>query len=318
MSERNRRRDFLKSSLLATAGAFVPATSGKAAAGQELSSDQSVVKNQFSADPLAPRRLTPNITTTRVGLGTGMCGHDRSSELTRLGHDEAIAQVRRCYDAGIRLFDMADLYGTHFFVGEALRDKPRDSYTFISKIWPHPGLEPNEREAEQCVKRFLKELGTDYVDLVQIHCQSDPQWPDQVAGLMDGLEKLKEQGFIRAHGVSTHSLIAAQTAAVHPWVDAIHFRMNNQDLRMDGTLEENRAAAMLAQKNGKGVIVMKVLGEGQITDPEEQKSSIRAVACHPATDVMVVAFKTREHIDSFLQKLTDVLAEEQKEQEQSA
>ena len=307
MMSQNRRREFLKSSLLATAGAFVPAASGRA----EVAAEPIAVKNPFSADPLALRRLTPTVQATRVGLGTGMAGYSRSSELTRLGHDEAVAQVRRCYDSGIRLFDLADLYGTHQIVGEALRDKPRDSYTLITKIWPHDGLDPNEKDADLCVKRFLQEIGTDYIDVVQIHCQSDPQWPTQVAALMEGLEKLKEQGLIRAHGVTTHSLVASQVAAEHPWVDTIHFRINNKDIRMDGTLEENRQAAMLAQKNGKGVIVMKVLGEGQITDPEEQKSTIRAVACHPSTDVMVVALKTQEYIDSFLEKLAEVLKEEE-------
>ncbi len=307
MKNQNRRREFLKSSLLATTGVFVPAVSGTA----QSQPEQIVVKNTFSADPVALRQLTPNVKATRVGLGTGMAGNNRSSELTRLGHDEAIAQIRRCYDSGIRLFDMADWYGSHPLVGEALRDKPRDSYTLISKIWPHNGLDSNEKDADLCVKRFLKEIGTDYIDLVQIHCLSDPQWPTQFTEMMEGLEKLKEQGLIRAHGVSTHSLVSSEVAAEHPWVDAIHFRINGKEVRMDGTLEENRAAAMLAQKNGKGVIVMKVLGEGQITDPEEQKSSIRAVACHPSTDVMVVAFKTQEHIDSFLEKLAEVLKEEE-------
>ena len=70
MKIQKRRRDFLKSSILATAGAFVPAASGRA----EDAPEPITVKNPFSADPLALRRLTPVVKATRVGLGTGMAG----------------------------------------------------------------------------------------------------------------------------------------------------------------------------------------------------------------------------------------------------
>lgn len=301
----NKRRAFLKSTLLGTAAVIGPNLPAQAESAP-------AVKNPFSSDPLAVRKLTDTVSATRVGLGTGMRGYNRQSDLTRLGHDKAIDLVRYCYDSGLRLFDLADVYGTHQVVGEALRDKPRDSYTIISKVWMLPGgiVPDNEKaDVEGTVERFLKEIGTDYIDLVQIHCLSKPDWPDEFAACRETLEKLKERGLIRAHGVSCHGLEAARVAAVHPWVDAFHIRLNTADARMDGTLDENIEVARLAQRNGKGIIVMKVLGEGAITDPAEQKKSIRMVTLLDATDVMVVGFTAREQVDIFMKNVAEALVE---------
>lgn len=298
----NKRRDFLKSTLLGTAAAFGPTISAPAA-------EAPPAKNPFSADPVAIRKLTETVSASRVGLGTGMRGYNRESDLTRLGKEKAVELVRYCYDLGVWLFDLADIYGTHQIVGEALRDKPRDSYTLISKVWGHPGGVPDEdhTDATTSVERFLKEIGTDYIDLVQIHCMNKPDWPDEFGRFFDDLEKLKERGLIKAHGVSCHGLEAARVAATHPWVDALHIRMNTADARMDGTLDENIEVARLGQKNGKGIIVMKVLGEGAIQDPAEQKKSIKMVTLLDATDVMVVGFTAIDQVDFFLTSVAEAL-----------
>jgi len=294
------RRDFLKKTLFGTT------VMGSASLVQ---GEEKPAKNPFSDDPVAMRKLTDTVSATRVGLGTGMRGHNQESDLTRLGHDKAVELIRYCYDKGVRLFDMADLYGTHRFVGEALRDKPRDSYTLVSKIWPHPGGVPDEckADAKTSVERFLKEIGTDYIDVLQIHCMSAPNWAEEFAELCDGLSELKERGLIRAHGISCHGIEAVRAGAVDDWVDTMHVRLNTTGARMDGTLEENLEVNKKAHDNGKGIIVMKVLGEGSITDPAEQKRSIRLVTCCESTDVMVVGFTAMEQVDIFLDNVKEAL-----------
>lgn len=300
------RRGFMKSTLLGA---------GAIAAGQEpvLRAESVEVpsgpfgKNPFSDDPVALRKLTDQITCSRIGLGTGMRGYNRESDFTRLGEEKAIDLLRYCHDVGIRLFDLADLYGSHTLIRKAFADKPRDSYTLITKIWGHPGGLGNDDERpdpEVTVNRFLDELGTEYIDLVQIHCMHNTEWPERFGHYFDGLDKLKSEGKIRAHGVSCHGLEAARVAATHPWVDAFHLRMNPFEARMDGTFAENLDVCRLAQHHGKGVVIMKVLGEGSITDPADQQKSIHCIANLPEADVMVVAFDTREQVDTFLEKAT--------------
>ena len=75
------------------------------------------------------------IKVSRVGLGTGMRGGKRQSNHTRMGKEKFDALAQGCYERGIRLFDVADLYGTHPFLARALRKMRRKDYVISSKIW---------------------------------------------------------------------------------------------------------------------------------------------------------------------------------------
>jgi aryl-alcohol dehydrogenase-like predicted oxidoreductase len=254
--------------------------------------------------------LTKEVKTTRVGFGTGMKGGERQSELTRLGWDKGIELLRFAYDQGIRLFDCADLYGTHAVVAEALKDKPRDSYVLISKVWLLGGGIPERERLDpvDTVQRFLRELKTDYIDLVQLHCMMRDNWTQEFAGAMESLAKLKKDGKIRAHGISSHALAATEKAAEQEWCDVVHVRLNSEGLAMDGPrndaarrVEEGVRVAKRAHDAGKGVIAMKVLGEGAMAnDPEMRKKSTKYVTQLDSVNAMIVAFAEKAHITEFL------------------
>ena len=160
-------------------------------------------------------------------MGTGVNSIMRTSQQIRnLGIEKFEQIIRLAYDEGIRYFDMADTYGSHGIVGRALKGKPRDSYTLVSKVWfLRLGLPEKKRDdADVAVKRFLKEYGTDYLDLVQIHCMTDADWPEKMRKQMDLLEEVREKGLIRSHGVSIHSLPALEAAAGEPWVQTWSIR----------------------------------------------------------------------------------------------
>lgn len=304
-----KRRDFLRSSLAGLGGVSL-ATRASSANDETAASVPKTPKYPFSTDPVARIKLTPNVETSRLGFGTGMAGHNRQSNLTRMDHSKAINLLKHAYDNGVRFFDCADLYGTHQIVAEALEGKPRDSYTLSSKIWPHPGGIPDEDrpDPEVVVKRFLQELKTDYLDVVQVHCMMKPDWKDDnIQRYCDGLEKLKEEGLIRAHGISVHHRESIKTAATDPWVDAIHIRLNATGARMDGTFEENVAYSQLAQENGKGIICMKLIGEGTIKDPEERKKSIEKVVRTGVVDVYIVGFEENWQVDELIENVGSAL-----------
>ncbi len=203
-----------------------------------------------AADPTALVPLGKRLKFPRMGMGTGVRGIMRTSEQIRMGVDKFEEVIRKAYDEGIRYFDMADIYGSHPIVGRVLKDKPRDSYVLGSKVWFLPGgLPESEREdADVAVKRFLKEYGTDYLDLVEIHCMTDPKWPEQMRKQMDLLEGLREKGLIRAHGVSVHSLGALEAAADEPWVDVVHARINHEGVQHGRQAGQSRAGA---EKNSR-------------------------------------------------------------------
>lgn len=269
----------------------------------------------FSTDPVAKVQLTPEITTTRVGLGTGVHGGQRQCNLTRMDRAQALDLIRYCYDCGIRFFDLADMYGTHGLIAEALAGKPRDSYTLSTKIWCQPGglPEPERPTADVLVERFLRELKTDYLDLVQLHCIRNAQWVETMGYQFEPLEALKKKGLVRAHGVSCHSLEAGTIAAEMPWVDVMHVRLNPEGKKMSGTWDENLAMVRKAKANGKGIVIMKILGEGTIQTPEGRRASIAAVTRLPEADTMICGFEKRQHVDEFLTNVRETLEEMAKE-----
>ena len=259
-----------------------------------------------AADPADPYGMVPlgktGLKVARIGCGTGMRGGMRESNQTRLGKEAFEGLLRAAYDRGVRLFDMADMYGTHGYVGRVLRDKPRDSYVLVTKIWRNRGGLPEaERlDADVLVDRFRKEIGTDYIDLVLLHCQTSPEWPEREQKQMDILGELKSKGIIRAHGASIHSLGALAKAAETPWVDSVHARINPYGTVMDGSAEEVAPVLAKLHAAGKGVVGMKLIGEGRFRHSDEMRdASVRYVLGLGSVDTMVVGFEKVEEIDDF-------------------
>ena len=236
----------------------------------------------------------------RIGCGSGTVASAKQSNQTRLGDDVFNDLLRYAYDSGIRFFDTADDYGTHRHLARALADKPRDSYQIVTKFVP-VGPQPGEELLSPAlpIERFLSELQTDTIDLLQIHCVFDIDWPDQHRPQMDAMADLKARGIIRAHGVSCHSLEALQTAANEPWVDVIHARINPFGPNMDDAPEKVLPVLQRAKANGKGVIGMKILGQGDL-NAAQRAESIEWVGGLDCVDVLLPAFESPAQIDEFM------------------
>ena len=262
-----------------------------------------------AVDPAALVPLGRHLKVCRLGFGTGMGGGNRQSNQTRLGREKFENLLRYAYDQNVRLFDMADLYGTHAYVGRVVKEKPRDSYWLSSKLWFRPkGLpEPERPDADVCTKRFLKELQTDYLDLLQIHCMTSATWPQEMRRQMDIMADLKRKGLIRAHGVSVHSIEALKAAAEEPWVDVIHVRLNPFKHRTDGPMEQVIPILKKAAAAGKGLIAMKLIGEGQF-NPEQREESFRFVMGLGCVDVLVVGIEKAQHVDEMKNRVQRILA----------
>lgn len=265
-----------------------------------LWADRLAVAAPAAANLATPVPLGKNLKVSRMGFGTGMRGVLRESNQTRLGAQQFDRLLQYCYDRHVRLFDMADLYGSHSFVARAMKGKPRESYTLVTKLWFGPrGLpEPERPDADVSVARFLKELETDYIDVVQIHCQTSANWPEEMRKQMDLLDDLKHKGAIRAHGVSIHSLAALQRAADEPWVDVVHTRVNPYARKTDGPMEKVVPILQKIHAAGKGIIGMKLAGEGTL-DAEQRRETLRFVMGLGCIDAMIVGFEKVDHIDEF-------------------
>jgi len=280
-----KRREFLSTAVVGTAGSLLTGEMVLAAPPKPAPAD---------LDPTAVVPLGKHLKACRISCGTGMAGGGRQTNQTRLGKEKFEALLRYAYDQGIRQFDMADMYGTHPYVGRVLKGKPRDQVQLVSKIWTHRGGLP-ERErplADVLVKRFLKELQTDYIDVLQIHCMMRGDWPQQQRRQMDAMAKLKEKGLIRAHGVSIHTLPALEAAAKEPWVDVVHVGVNPFGHRTAGPTDQVVPLLKKIRAAGKGIIGMKF-------DPRQRKKTLRFVMDLGCVDALTVGFEKPEHIDEF-------------------
>jgi len=265
----------------------------------------------LASDPLQTVTLGKSgLKTTLLGMGTGFSGGNRSSNITRAGVAESV--IRQAYEKGIRFFDCADSYGTHPFTANALRGMPRESYTLTSKIWVGSGGIPDKErpDADIVVDRFRKELNTDYIDLIQIHCMTDGSWTDKQKKQMDILENLKAKKIIGAHGVSVHSLEAMEAAVDNPWIDVIHVRINPYGDAMDkGDAASVTPVIERLHKAGKGVIGMKLVGNGNFrNDSEKIDASLNYVLGLGTVDMIIVGFEEPSQIDNYMGRMRKVLA----------
>ncbi len=294
-----RRREFLARSIAGATGCLLGPRFATAA------EQKPVMFDPYERVPLGKTKLM----VSRVGFGTGMRGGMRQSNQTRLGKEKFETLIRAAYERGVRLFDAADLYGTHLYLARALSNIPRADYVITSKIWWRPkGLPEEERpDANVVVKRFLKELNTDYIDVVLLHCVALANWPQELRRQMDILDVLKQKGIVRAHGVSCHSLPALEAAVNEPWVDAVNARINAYGTKMDGTPEKVTAVLKKLHRAGKAVVGMKLIGEGQFRNSDEKRdSSIRYVLGLGCVDAMIVGFEKAEEIDDFAARVRKV------------
>jgi len=272
-------------------------------------------KSKYSnSNPLQKVKLGKSgIETTLLGVGTGVHAGNRTSFLTRQDKNKSLDLLYHAYDKGIRFFDCADSYGTHGLVAEAMKKMDRNEITLSSKIWVRGGgiPEPERPDANIVVDRFRKELNTDYIDLVQIHCMVEENWTETQKKQMDILENLKAKGIIRAHGVSVHSLDAMKDAAQSPWVDVIHVRINPYGIAMDKP-EPEEVVKVINQlhKNGKGVIGMKLVGNGELRDQSEKiDHALRFVLGLETVDMMIIGFEENVQIDNYLARTETALTE---------
>jgi aryl-alcohol dehydrogenase-like predicted oxidoreductase len=278
------------------------------AGSQSVLSDASAsVADRPPAPPMIKLGNT-GIEMSRLGQGTGVHGGERQSDQTRMGFAKLVDLMHHAYDRGLRFYDLADLYGTHIYFREALKEMEREKLAILTKLWwrydgpeDQTSLPERKQMARTALERFRHELDTDYIDIVLLHCLMIPGWDEQMKPYMEVLSDEKAKGRIRAVGCSCHNFGAMQTAAAAPWVDVLLARINmkgGDKAMMDGTREEVEAVLRTAKKNGKAVIGMKIFGEGRLADQRE--ACIKYAQELGLLDAMTIGFHEPAQIDDVL------------------
>ncbi|CAL9627483.1 aldo/keto reductase [Streptomyces sp. enrichment culture] len=209
---------------------------------------------------------------SRICLGCMTYGEpDRGVHEWTLGEEASRPLIRQALEAGITFFDTANVYSdgtSEEIVGKALRDfARRDEIVLATKV--HGRMRPGPNGAGLSRKAILTEidhsltrLGTDYVDLYQIH-RFDPHTP--VEETMEALHDLVKAGKVRYIGAS--SMYAWQfakmqhTAELHGWTRFVSMQ-NHYNLLYR---EEEREMLPLCADQGVGVLPWSPLARGRLT-----------------------------------------------------
>lgn len=205
------------------------------------------------------------IKTSRLAMGTGTVGYNHHSNQTALGTRGLPDLLRHGYDHGLRFFDLADSYGSHPFAAEALKYIPRDKVTLLTKSDTR-----NAAGMRADIERFRKELNTDYLDIVLMHCMTEADWTTRFRPVMDVLEEARVKGIIRAHGCSCHTIGALRAAARDPWVQVDLARVNPIQSHMDADPDTVVSVLRAMRAAGKAVIGMKILGQGDMRSRQDE------------------------------------------------
>ena len=293
----NRRRFLEKSATLAGAMAVTSFDPGPANA----------ARKRTAADQVTLGRT--GIRLSRLGIGTG----SNSGEVQRgLGREGFNRLIRHAYDRGITYIDTAESYKNHDWIREAIKGLPREKLFIQTKMSGVP-----ERPLE-VIDRFRRELNVDYIDSLLSHYATTGTWDEERRRVLDALEEAKEKKIIRAKGVSCHGLPALTRATRVNWVEVHLVRLNPMGRRVDGATHQwdevgrvssvvDEIKAMRAQ--GRGVIGMKLIGNGDFKSPDERERSIRYVMQSDLVDAVVIGFASSAEIDEAIERIDRALAD---------
>ncbi|NUU62261.1 aldo/keto reductase [Paenibacillus agri] len=217
---------------------------------------------------------------SRICLGCMSYGiPERGSHAWTLGEEESRPFIRRALELGINFFDTANVYSdgtSEEIVGRALKDfAARDDVVIATKVHGRMRPGPNggglsRKVIMSEIDHSLKRLGTDYVDLYQIH-RWDSETP--IEETMEALHDVVKAGKARYIGASSmyawQFLKALHVAESHGWTRFVSMQ-NYLNLLYR---EEEREMLPLCEAEGIGVIPWSPLARGRLTRDFEESSA---------------------------------------------
>jgi predicted aldo/keto reductase-like oxidoreductase len=234
--------------------------------------------------------------------------------------EDRIKMVRHGYDSGIRYFDTARIYGeSESIMREALSDVRDDVFINSKVLVMHPN------KVRESVEKTLSELGTDYVDSMQIHGPTIERLPHETLMEMHGiLEGMRDEGMIRFIGLTGHSRFDKMHALIDTGgfdtllIEAGYLRKGYNTRHGHVQLEWQQLCLDAAHEKGMGVLAMKVLGawvfnhnsSNMFPDASEDDlaalpgAAMRWVAQDPRIDLLLMGISFPKDIDRNIEILS--------------
>jgi aryl-alcohol dehydrogenase-like predicted oxidoreductase len=187
---------------------------------------------------------------------------------------ESLNALRHAVDLGVNFFDTADVYGdghSERLLAQLKRERNEDIVIVTKagrRLDPHVASGYNRENLTAFVERSLKNLDTDTIDLVQLHCPpTDVYYMPEVFGVLD---ELVAQGKIRYYGVSVERVEEALKAIEYPGVQSVQIIFN---------IFRQRPAALFfarAQQLQVGILARLPLSSGMLAGKMTRSSTFSA------------------------------------------
>lgn len=205
-----------------------------------------------------------------IGLGTWQLGADWGE----VDEADALAVLDASAEAGVSLFDTADVYGdgrSETLIGTWRRANPGHPLTVATKMGRRLPQEPGNYTLENFrawTDRSRRNLGMETLDLVQLHCPPTAVFHDDA--VYDALDTLVDEGAIAAYGVSVEETTQALTAIARPGVATVQIILNAFRLK---PLDEVLPAA---EEAGVGIIARVPLASGLLSGKYTESTTFAA------------------------------------------
>lgn len=253
MNDQLRRRDFLKGAALAAS--TLPAGLSSAAAPKD---------KKLTLAGAIPTRVFGKMGVKLPVLSYGGAALPKKWH-NPLSHEDKLKLVRYGYDRGLRYFDTAGNYlESQAILGEALQSV-RDKVWLVSKTET-----TNPAHVRKAVEKSLKELRTDYLDLVQIHGTPGLQQMSVKRAFQVHAElvKLRDEGIIRFLGVTAHGYFDKALAMIESggfdqtMLSYGYFPRGSHTLFSQRQIALREKCLAKAHELTMGIVAMKVMGAG--------------------------------------------------------
>lgn len=251
------------------------------------------------------------IETSLLGFG---CMRFPTDEQGKIDRERSRAMLEKALAAGVNYFDTAWPYHggeSELFVGEALKEHPRDSFYLATKLplWEIKALE----DVDRIFARQLEKLQTEYIDFYLMHGINKGSWSEMLKlGVVEHLEQMKAEGKIRYLGFSFHDSyeVFEEVLSYRDW-DFCQIQLNYMDAEEQAGLK----GYALAEQKGVPLVIMEPVKGGSLAafasdiaekfhahDPQASMASfaLRWVGSLPNVKVILSGMSTMEQVEDNL------------------
>ncbi|MEX1308458.1 MAG: aldo/keto reductase [Eubacteriales bacterium] len=192
-------------------------------------------------------------------------------------------------DSGINFFDTAELYDNYDILAQAFENRPEA--VIATKCYAY-----DTKTAQNSLDKALTGLKRENIDLFLLHEQESALTLKGHREAIDFFLKKKQEGVIKAFGISTHYVAGVTAAIEFGGIDVIHAICNKNGFGIvDGTREEMEAAILNAHHKGIGVYGMKALGGGHLIGQRED--AMNYVLNLPGMSAVAVGMQNTDELD---------------------